>query len=269
MTEFGRWMPAVLLESFTAAGIVMVACAVFSVLERLRPAAPDPGLRGRLQNVSIFILALLGALMLSVLANLVGAYVPNTALIKRLLPGWKAKGAGYAVAATVLYALVWDFFQYWLHRAQHVIPALWKFHRVHHSDPAMNASTALRQSLGSVVLGQLAVHLPTMAVCGGDFLPVAGQYVLFSAWGYLNHANLRISFGAATGLVSGPQLHRLHHGRAPVFHDCNYAAFFPLLDFLFGTLKLPRRNEWPETGIEDALPRNAFSQVFFPWRGTP
>ena len=61
MTEFERWVPAVLVETPTTAGVVMGACAVFPVLERPRPAVPDPGLWGRLQNVSIFLLALPGS----------------------------------------------------------------------------------------------------------------------------------------------------------------------------------------------------------------
>jgi len=116
----------------------------------------------------------------------------------------------------------------------------------------------------------LFVHIPTFIVCGGGLLPYAGSIVLFSGWGYLNHANVRISFGPMSWLFSGPQLHRLHHGKTRDYYDCNYAEFFPVLDLIFGILRLPRQNKWPETGIEhDNSLKNPLLQFFFPWWNGP
>lgn len=267
MTESLQWVVSVLNADIGTIGIAVVACCVMAIFERLIPAGLDPGLGGRVHNIATLVYVLLGLLVLPLITNWLIPFLPKPALIERLSPDLRNSGLPGTIAAAIVYALVWDFFQYWTHRAQHVFPILWKFHRVHHSDRMLNASSAVRISYGSAILGYFFASLPTLAVCGGGLLHVVAQYLLFNGWGYVNHANCKISFGRLAWLASGPQWHRLHHGKAEEFHNCNYAAFFPVLDGLFGTLKLPRQGEWPETGIEnDTTPRNPFKQVFFPWR---
>jgi sterol desaturase/sphingolipid hydroxylase (fatty acid hydroxylase superfamily) len=256
-----------ILANLGALEIAVGACCVSMVFEKMLPAIPDPGLGPRLHNIFVFVFVLLGLLALPFLASFLAPYIPETGLFKYLLSNWNESGIAYLVAATLIYAAVWDFFQYWVHRAQHYFPILWKFHRVHHSDTSMNASTSLRQSFGSILLGYLLVHIPTVILCGADLLPIIGSYILFSGWGYLNHSNIKIEFGWMASVFSGPQWHRLHHGKSAAYHDCNYAAFFPVYDIFFGTMKSPIKNEWPETGIkDDTTPNNPFLQVFFPWR---
>lgn len=239
-------------------------CAAVAVFERWRPAGPDAGLRGRLYNFRLYAI---GFFAMAALSPWLGAIAGKLGL----------GGAGWlgAVAApdsvlglvgnTLVYAAVWDFFQYWAHRAQHGVPALWAFHRVHHHDAAFGASTALRQSVGSLVFQFFFVHLPTLAVCGTGLLPAIGAAILFNGWGYFNHANVRLSLGPLTPLVSGPQWHRLHHGAETAYHDRNFAAFFPVLDLIFGTYRAPGPAEYPRTGVAGAVPsRSSFLEAFSP-----
>ena len=51
------------------------------------------------------------------------------------LPFWVKLGLSVAL---------YDITAYWIHRATHKIPLLWRFHRVHHSDTTMDASTVFR-----------------------------------------------------------------------------------------------------------------------------
>ena len=51
------------------------------------------------------------------------------------------KLCGYAIA-TVGLAMVGNFFYYWMHRAQHAVPLLWRFHRVHHSIAELSVTRA-------------------------------------------------------------------------------------------------------------------------------
>src|SRR5262249_3020468 len=46
--------------------------------------------------------------------------------------------------ATVMAILLFDGWLYLLHRANHKFSFLWRFHRVHHSDPEMDTTTAIR-----------------------------------------------------------------------------------------------------------------------------
>ena len=191
-------MSALLYEN---AKILLTAICIIAfswLIEYCWPAHKDPGLKFRINNLVLFAFLLLGLLILPFVARVCAIFLPDTALIDRIFPGWEHNGVRETIMAIFIYALVWDVFQYWTHRAQHVFPKLWLFHRVHHSDRAMNASTSLRQSLGSVLLGYLFVHLPTLMVCGTHLLPYFGSIILFSGWGYLNHANVRVSFGTMT-----------------------------------------------------------------------
>ncbi|MEX2304042.1 MAG: sterol desaturase family protein, partial [Bryobacterales bacterium] len=50
---------------------------------------------------------------------------------------------GMAVPLQLIFGfLIIDAFTYWWHRANHRLPLLWRFHRMHHSDPNMDVSTA-------------------------------------------------------------------------------------------------------------------------------
>jgi sterol desaturase/sphingolipid hydroxylase (fatty acid hydroxylase superfamily) len=50
-----------------------------------------------------------------------------------------------ALGSTVIALLALDFVTYVAHVAMHKVPAFWRFHRVHHSDPAVDVTTSLRQ----------------------------------------------------------------------------------------------------------------------------
>jgi sterol desaturase/sphingolipid hydroxylase (fatty acid hydroxylase superfamily) len=237
-------------------------CAGVAVFERWRPAGQDAGLGGRLYNfrlyaISFFSLAALSPWLGAIAGRLGGAgWLPAVAAPDSWLG---------LIGNTLLYAVVWDFFQYWAHRLQHRVPALWALHRVHHHDAAFGASTALRQSVGSLVFHFFFVHLPTLAVCGTGFLPAIGAAILFNGWGFFNHANVRLSLGPLTPVVSGPQWHRLHHGMETAYHDRNFAAFFPVLDLIFGTYRAPGPAEYPQTGVAGAVPsRSSFREAFTP-----
>ena len=43
-----------------------------------------------------------------------------------------------------LYLLMFDFFFYWSHRAQHRWPVLWRFHRFHHADCNISVTSSTR-----------------------------------------------------------------------------------------------------------------------------
>jgi sterol desaturase/sphingolipid hydroxylase (fatty acid hydroxylase superfamily) len=48
--------------------------------------------------------------------------------------------------------------------------------------------------------------------------------------------------------VSGPRWHRLHHSIDVEHMNCNFAAFFPVIDLLFGTYRAPDPSALLRTG---------------------
>ena len=241
----------------------IVACVW--VVERLWPAGPQPTPINRVRNVTFYVINAMTMVHLPLIAAWVFAPLPNVELLARVIPDGLRAGLGGAVAMTLCYALVWDFFQYWFHRFAHRSRLLWSVHVVHHRDPALNTTSSLRTGFGELVAGFYFVHVPTFLICGGGMVPYYGALVLFSGWGFVNHANVRMRLGPLTGVLSGPQTHRLHHGRAREYRNCNFAAFFTFYDRMFGTFRRPAHAEWPTTGVAEVrLPRNILSEAFVP-----
>jgi len=147
-----------------------------------------------------------------------------------------AAPAWAGLAATVL-AL--DLVSYFWHRANHALPFLWRFHRVHHADPALSATTALRFHPGEILLS-VPVRLAAIAALGA---PVAGVVVFESVFGAMNaleHARVllpaRLERALALAVVT-PALHRKHHSILQREHDSNYGTTFSVWDRIGRTLQ--------------------------------
>lgn len=132
---------------------------------------------------------------------------------------------------------------YLVHRAMHEVPALWRFHRVHHEPARLSWTAAWRQHPVDVALHALAVALPGLAL--GVALSSFGVLVLLRRlWTGLLHANVRFDLGPLEGVIATPKFHHLHHSPQPRFFNANYAGLLPVLDVLGGT----RRTDAPRRG---------------------
>jgi sterol desaturase/sphingolipid hydroxylase (fatty acid hydroxylase superfamily) len=230
-----------------------VLIALFTFAEITWPAARDEGARGRLVNIVIGLLVSVFAFACTVLIAWIASMVWRDGLIGRFVPGWRSDDIAGLAVSVLVYGAVWDFFQYWFHRWQHTSPVLWPSHRVHHSDGGVNTTTALRRSILELLLIFLFVLVPTVIVAGVDEVAAPIAFAIFYGWGFLNHANIRLPLGPLTPVLSGPQWHRLHHAVDDDYRDRNFAAYFPVLDIVFGTYRGPRRNECPPTGVADPV----------------
>jgi sterol desaturase/sphingolipid hydroxylase (fatty acid hydroxylase superfamily) len=266
MSDLIQWILVFIKNNSKPLETAAIIIGAAWILEYLRPAVPDAGFNSRWHNLRMFLYLLIGLAIAAPLVNYCGKLLPGISLIERIVPNWKKDGLVGGILATIIYAFIGDFFQYWTHRLEHSIPLLWSFHRIHHSDANMNASTSLRQSLGGVLIGFFLAYIPTSIICGVNMVPYLGSLILFSGWGYFNHANFRLPLGPFTYIISGPQWHRLHHGKDIQHHNSNYSAFFPVFDLIFGTLQIPKKDQWVETGIHgDESPRTPFAQAYLAW----
>src|SRR6266542_2757758 len=60
-----------------------------------------------------------------------------------------------AVIAAAAAILLFDAWMYLWHRANHELGFLWRFHRVHHSDPEMDTTTATRFHIGEILISSV------------------------------------------------------------------------------------------------------------------
>jgi sterol desaturase/sphingolipid hydroxylase (fatty acid hydroxylase superfamily) len=136
-----------------------------------------------------------------------------------------------AVVASVLGL---DLVSYLWHRANHALPVLWRFHRVHHADPAVHVSTALRFHAGEILLS-VPVRLSAIALLGVPLVGVAVFEAVFGAANALEHGSFdlpaRLERALGVALIT-PALHRRHHSALRREHDSNYGTIFSFWDRL-------------------------------------
>ncbi len=233
-------------------GSAFLLSLVFYLLELSAPAERRQPARKRLLNLAYmpFVMAWI-VIVLQPIFNRLYSHVPGLTG-RGLLPAFVdgRSGALAQLLFALFFAVVWDVWQYWVHRLQHSVPLLWETHKFHHSETALNSSTQARHHSLSQLL-YLVLYLPLLILFGSQSPHFLAAFVMFRLWGFVNHANLRIDLGPLTPFVSGPQWHRLHHSTRAEHCDKNFAAFFPFIDILFGTYCAPREGEYPPTGLPD------------------
>lgn len=160
--------------------------------------------------------------------------------------------------------LIADLAQYWVHRAFHSVPWLWRFHAVHHSAQAMDWIAGSRLHLLDVVVTRGLVLLP-LVVLGFDTSAVLAYLVLVSFHAVFIHANFAPRAGWLEKWIAMPRYHHWHHAVEPV--DRNFAVHLPVIDRWFGTHHMPD-DAWPRSyGIaEPAPPEGYFRQLAWPLR---
>ena len=142
--------------------------------------------------------------------------------------------------------LLFDAWTYLWHRSNHRIPFLWRFHRVHHSDPHMDVTTANRFHLGEITLSSL-LRVPVIILTGVTLSQLALYELLMFAVVQFHHANLSVSEKGDRMLrlvIVTPYMHKVHHSRWQPETDSNYSSLLSIWDRLFRSFRL---NEKPET----------------------
>ncbi|NND69632.1 MAG: sterol desaturase family protein [Halioglobus sp.] len=139
---------------------------------------------------------------------------------------------------------VTDFAQYWVHRATHQVPLLWRFHKVHHSAEVMDWLAGSRLHFIDILLTRSLVLIP-MVLLGFSQEAINFYLPLLALQSVFNHANVSYPLGALRKWVVTPQFHHWHHTRDPALVDKNFSVSLPVYDMLFGTYYCPR-DEWPD-----------------------
>jgi sterol desaturase/sphingolipid hydroxylase (fatty acid hydroxylase superfamily) len=159
---------------------------------------------------------------------------------------------------------------YWGHRWTHEIPLLWRFHSIHHSAEEIDWLVNTRAHPFDMVFVRICGFIPMYALglaqpAAGMKLDVVPLLVLLTGtmWGFFIHANVRWRFGPLAMLISTPAFHHWHHTNDEHI-DKNYASMLPVMDLLFGTWYLPKK-QWPSKyGIDASMPMGLTAQLVQP-----
>lgn len=156
--------------------------------------------------------------------------------------------------------LLLDLMLYLLHKTSHRFDWLWMFHKVHHNEPHLNASTTFRLHPVEVLIttGLKAVYIYLLGV---DRMSVAINEAIITAFVMFHHSNITFLGERWFGqLFIVPYLHRAHHSTERSEHDSNYGATLSIWDRLFGTLN---HLEPAAVGIKGRSPMDFFGLLKF------
>jgi sterol desaturase/sphingolipid hydroxylase (fatty acid hydroxylase superfamily) len=249
---------------------IVVILAVMAALAALEAAIPlrarGPSSRAHLgPNLALtFLTFATNALLSAALAvALAAAEARGFGLLHAVaLPAW---------TSTLAVLLVLDLSFYAAHVAMHRLPALWRFHRVHHSDPAVDVTTTIRQHPGESLI--------RYAFTAVFALPLGASPAAFALYrsavalsGLLEHANLRAPqwLDAWLSLVfTWPTVHKVHHSRDARLTDTNYGNLVSWWDRLFGTFTPAREGRevaYGLDGLDDPATQTTAGLLALPFR---
>jgi sterol desaturase/sphingolipid hydroxylase (fatty acid hydroxylase superfamily) len=94
-------------------------------------------------------------------------------------------------AKLLLGVAAFDFTNYWFHHMVHRVPLLWRFHRVHHSDTRMDASTNLRSQPVELLIYFGIANLVAASVFGLDVIALSVFFLVITPYVFREHTNIR------------------------------------------------------------------------------
>ena len=261
---------------------LLIAIGAYLILRRRTIEAPAGGMirflfpravffhRSALVDYKYFIVNRIGFPLL-VAPVLLGAGPVSEFVAKHLKPLLSADEAtqlpttGDNVFYTICMVLALDGALYLGHWLQHKVPALWEFHKVHHSAQVLTPITVYRMHPVDDIVTGILVALTTGVAdglfhCFYESTPTTVMLFdlnifvfLFYLAGYnLRHSHVWVAYPAAIShLLISPAQHQIHHSSDPTHYDKNFGFIFAFWDWFAGTLYVPRRRETLNLGLAD------------------
>jgi sterol desaturase/sphingolipid hydroxylase (fatty acid hydroxylase superfamily) len=147
-------------------------------------------------------------------------------------------------------------FYYW-HRANHALAPLWRFHSVHHSDPDLDVTTALRFHFCELGFSA-GFRALQIAIIGPSLVAYLVYEAVFQAGTLFQHSNLRLPTRmerALTLVMVTPRMHGIHHSQVQRETDSNFSSVLSVWDRLHRSLRL----NVPQQAVAIGIP--AYRQV--------
>ncbi len=139
----------------------------------------------------------------------------------------------------VLALVMLDGWMYIWHRANHTIPFLWRFHRMHHSDRRMDVTTATRFHLGEHI-GSSVLRVGLIPLLGFEVWNLVVYDALVIAITQFHHAD--VSIGRWDRwlrlFIVTPDMHKVHHSDWRCETDSNYSTVLSVWDRLAATFRM-------------------------------
>jgi len=187
-------------------------------------------------------------------ANNLGLVIVNSLLVQALFPtaavgvALFAQSRGWGLfnwlewpgGVTVILAIVLLDFAIWgQHLLFHVVPVLWRLHRVHHTDLDLDVTSGLRFHPIEILLS-MVIKAGIIVLLGPPAVAVLLFEILLNATSMFNHGNVRMPLAVDRVLrwvIVTPDMHRVHHSWIPQETNSNYGFNLTWWDRLLGTYR--------------------------------
>jgi sterol desaturase/sphingolipid hydroxylase (fatty acid hydroxylase superfamily) len=183
------------------------------------------------------------------------------------LPHLLELGGWGEIASTII---IFDFWDYWMHRTFHKAHFMWRFHRAHHSDMELDVTTAARFHIGELLLSSCSKCLMIL-IWGPSLWGLIAFDIVLTAASQFHHSNIAIPVNfqdKIERLIVTPRMHRCHHS---LYRDCvntNFSTIFSFWDRLFGSYRWSRlKAELELVGLSS--PRGDVTMKIKPFLLTP
>jgi sterol desaturase/sphingolipid hydroxylase (fatty acid hydroxylase superfamily) len=176
-----------------------------------------------------------------------------------------------ALPTAVIGIALLDLGTYLAHVTMHRVPFLWRFHSVHHSDPALDVTTTVRQHPGETLVRYGFTGLFAIGV-GVSPLTLAIYRALSALNALFEHANIRLPLrldNLLARVVVSPNMHKVHHSRTDTLTNTNYGNILSLFDRLFATFTPAERGldiVYGLDGLDDAATQTTLGLLALPFR---
>ncbi|MDZ7721417.1 MAG: sterol desaturase family protein [candidate division KSB1 bacterium] len=157
-----------------------------------------------------------------------------------------------AVLRIALIIVLFDLWMYIWHRWTHTSDFLWRFHRMHHSDPAMDASTALRFHPGEIIISTL-LRWGVFLILGVTAFELLIYETIMLPVIFFHHSNFYLPEKPDKLLrqvIVTPWMHWVHHSHLKYETNSNYGTIFSWWDRLFASFRLRSEPETIHYGLD-------------------
>ena len=157
-----------------------------------------------------------------------------------------------------LLIIVFDLWMYIWHVMVHRSSFLWRFHRMHHSDPNMDVSTALRFHPGEIILSTIFRWGIFLLLGVTAFDQLLYETIMLPII-FFHHSNYylpeKVDKILRTVIVT-PWMHWVHHSHIFEETNSNYGTIFSWWDRLFSTFRLREEPVTIQYGLNEIKSSN-------------
>lgn len=141
--------------------------------------------------------------------------------------------------SVALIFIMFDFWMYLWHRANHQIRFFWLFHRAHHNDTDMDSTTAIRTHPFELISASF-FNISLVFLFGINLSHLLVYNLVSQSSVFFHHSNIALPEKLdrlLRAVVVTPHMHRLHHSPNDSQRNANYSSVFSFWDRALGSFQ--------------------------------